>query len=111
MADNSKYRININTVQPESAHSNRSTIILFAKKNHQLKQRTQHVWTIAQRARAIKWMNETAESEVETHIASKDVRRFHLLFCRSTNADLRRSVWLWKDRHKYDKVGQLVDSV
>lgn len=49
------------------------------------------------------WARIKVNEKSEAHIASKDVRRFPLLFCTSLNADIRRADRLLTERDIYGK--------
>lgn len=96
--------------QIKQTHTNQLLSSLL--NNQHVNQRTQHVWTIAKRARVMKWMKEAAQSEVESHIAYKAVKQLPILFRTSTNANyVEQSCCGKKVTNMTKKLVQLVDSV
>lgn len=63
-----------------------------------------NVLTIAERAKVVKWMRQTADDEGEKHIASKAVAHFPRLFRSSKNANIVKAMRLWKNRDDFVEI-------
>lgn len=73
------------------------------------KRKTQHLLTVFDRARVVKWMKSTAQMEVSAKIASKAVRHFPHSFSSNDNANIVKAVRLRRNRTEYENQSSVVD--